>query len=107
VRVGRLGSSVARGLLVTVLYLAAAALGLQLAFVGSNLSLFWIPTGVAVAGLLTCSARKAAEAALVDSRARLSAVIDSAIDAIAAIDEQGRIVLFKAAEVRLPVEDAP
>ncbi len=51
-RVGRPGWHVARGLLVAGLYLAAAALGLQLAFVGSNVSLLWIPTGIAVAGLL-------------------------------------------------------
>jgi len=52
VRVGRLGRHVARGLLAAGLFLALAALGLQLAFVGSNVSLFWLPTGVAVAGLL-------------------------------------------------------
>jgi PAS domain S-box-containing protein len=43
------------------------------------------------------SARKAAEAALVDSRARLSAVISSAIDAIVAVDDESRIVLFNPA----------
>ncbi|MEI7446343.1 MAG: PAS domain S-box protein, partial [Burkholderiales bacterium] len=43
------------------------------------------------------SARKAAERALVDSRARLSAVIDSAHDAIVALDEAGRVLLFNPA----------
>ena len=43
------------------------------------------------------SARKSAEAALVDSRARLSAVIDSALDAIVAVDDTGRVMLFNPA----------
>ncbi|MFN9772931.1 MAG: PAS domain S-box protein, partial [Burkholderiales bacterium] len=60
----------------------------------------WNEAGRAVrsyGAIADVSARKAAEAALVDSRARLSAVIDSALDAILAIDERGRVVLFNPA----------
>jgi PAS domain S-box-containing protein len=60
----------------------------------------WNDAGVPVRsyGTITdISARKAAEVALVESRARLSAVIDSAHDAIVAIDDRGRVVLFNAA----------
>jgi len=51
-RASRLGTHAARGLLVGALYFVAAAFGLQLAFADSNVSLFWLPTGVAVAGLM-------------------------------------------------------
>lgn len=60
----------------------------------------WNDAGCAIrsyGAIADVSARKAAEAALVDSRARLSAVIDSALDAILAIDEVGRVVLFNPA----------
>jgi PAS domain S-box-containing protein len=43
------------------------------------------------------SARKEAEAALLESRGRLSAVIDSALDAVVAFEAEGRVVLFNPA----------
>jgi integral membrane sensor domain MASE1 len=39
-------------LVVAVSYFFAGMLGLQIASVGSHISLFWAPTGIAIAGLL-------------------------------------------------------
>lgn len=64
----------------------------------------WDDSGRAVRSYGTIadiSMRKAAESALVESRARLSTVIDSALDGIVAVDDLGRVLLFNPAAERL------